>query len=173
MNRMATSAFWADRTNSWLKTLPVRSVISVVLWKKKECGHIQTQRGEFTILVGVLDNKPSLLTSTEHQTISIDDEPVRMWMLELRLLHDIVIHRIFQQEKNYKAVDGSRSPEPMNVTFRSFNRGTQKWGQRNGKKLLLGFRWRPVIRHTTNINWKKDWRGTTSITRSVNAWSPI
>lgn len=55
-------------------------------------------------------------------------------MLELSLLHDIVIHRIFQQKKNYKAVDGSRSPEPMNVTFRSFNRGTQKWGQRNGKK---------------------------------------
>lgn len=59
-------------------------------------------------------------------------------MLELRLLHDIVTHRIFQQEENYKGVDGSRSPEPMNVTFRSFNRRTQKWGLRNGKTHRLG-----------------------------------
>lgn len=31
--------------------------------RKKECGEIQIQRGEFTILVGVFDNKPSLLNS--------------------------------------------------------------------------------------------------------------
>lgn len=114
MNRMATSAFWA-LPNKLLTENIARAISHFCCAVKQEgvhCGHIQTERGEFTILVGVFDNKPSLLTSIEHQIVSIDDEPVRMWMLELRLLHDIVIHRIFQQEKNYKAVDGSRSPEP-------------------------------------------------------------